>query len=172
MPHQSKDDHSANEVPSPGGDSLLRTKLFVPPMRAKQVGRPRLIEKLNAGLDKALILVCAPAGYGKTTVVAEWIACCAQPAAWLSLDEGDGEPVRFLTYLIAALQKIVPSIGRQVLRVLQSPQPPGIESALTDLLNEISSVEQDFVLVIDDYHRIDSTNVDDALTFMLEHHPS
>ena len=127
MPHTSKDAPSAIGQPAAGADSLLRTKLFVPPVRTRQVGRPRLIEKFNAGLDKALILVSAPAGFGKTTAVAQWAARCEQPVAWLSLDEGDNDPVRFLTYFIAALQTTEPNIGRRIMGVLQSPQPPTVK---------------------------------------------
>ena len=140
--------------------------------RANQVARPRLIEKLNGGLDKALILVSAPAGFGKTTAVAEWVAGCAQPVAWLSLDEGDNDPIRFLTYFIAALQTIEPAIGRRILGALRSPQPPATEWVLTDLLNEITGIPRDFVIILDDYHCIESAAVDSALTFLLEHQPT
>ena len=171
MPHKSTDTPSAHEVPAASGDSLLRTKLFVPPLRAQHVGRPRLIEKLNGGLDKALILVSAPAGFGKTSAVAEWVACCTPPVAWLSLDEGDKDPIRFLTYFTAALQTIEPDIGRRLLGVLQSPQPPTIEWALTELLNEITAITHEIVVVLDDYHAVDSAAVDGAITFILEHQP-
>src|SRR3990172_3265421 len=156
MLQPSKDAHNPSEVPAAGGDSLLRTKLFVPPLRANQVGRPRLIEKVNGGLDKALILVSAPAGFGKTTAVAEWVAGCEQPVAWLSLDAGDNDPIRFLTYFIATLQTIKPNIGRRILGALRSPQPPATEGALTDLLNEITGIPGDFVIILDDYHCIES----------------
>ena len=86
--------------------SILATKLYIPPPRAKIVLRPRLIEQLNEGLDCKLTLISAPAGFGKTTLVSEWIASCGRPVAWLSLDEGDNDPTRFLTYFIAALQTI------------------------------------------------------------------
>ena len=118
-----------------------------------------------------MTLISAPAGFGKTTLVSEWIAACGIPAAWLSLDEGDNDPARFLTYLVAALQTIPPKIGEGVLAALQSPQPPPIESILTTLLNEIATVPDNFVLVLDDYHVIDSKPVDQALTFLLEHLP-
>ena len=95
----------------------------------------------------------------------------SDPAAWLSLDEGDNDPTRFLTYLVAALQTIAPNIGEGVLGVLQSPQPPPIESILTTLLNEITTIPDNFVLVLDDYHVIDAKPVDNALTFLLEHLP-
>jgi len=150
---------------------ILQTKLYIPPLRPELVSRPRLIERLNAGLHRKLTLVSAPAGFGKTTLVSEWVAGCERPAAWLSLDGGDNDPARFLAYLIAALQTIAPSIGEGVLGVLQSPQPPPTESILTALLNEITTIPNNFVLVLDDYHVIDSKPVDEALTFLLEHLP-
>jgi LuxR family transcriptional regulator, maltose regulon positive regulatory protein len=150
---------------------ILATKLYIPPPRPKIVLRPRLIERLNEGLNGKLTLISAPAGFGKTTLVSEWIAGCERPAAWLSLDEGDNDPTRFLTYLIRALQTIAAHIGEGVLGVLQSPQPPPIETILTALLNEITTIPANFVLVLDDYHVIDAKPVDDALTFLLEHLP-
>ena len=110
-------------------DPLLLTKLYIPPPRPKIVLRPRLIERLNEGLSagRKLTLISASAGFGKTTLVSEWVASCGQPVAWLSLDEGDNDPTRFLTYLIAALQTIAPNIGAGVLGILQSPQPPPTE---------------------------------------------
>jgi len=160
---------------------ILATKLYIPPPRSKAVLRPRLIERLNEGLSsgRKLTLISASAGFGKTTLVSEWIASCERPAAWLSLDERDNDPARFLTYLIAALQTIVANIGEGMLGVLQAPQPPSIESILTALLNEITTIPdnpstgsgQGFVLVLDDYHVIDAKSVDNALTFLLEHLP-
>jgi len=118
-----------------------------------------------------LTLISAPAGSGKTTLLSEWVTVCDRPVAWLSLDEGDNDPICFLTYLVAALQTIRANIGEGVLGVLQSPQPPSTESILIALLNEITTVPDDFVLVLDDYHVIDSKPVDYALTFLLEHLP-
>ena len=155
----------------------LATKLYIPPPRPKVVLRPRLIERLNEGLSagRKLTLISASAGFGKTTLVSEWVAGCdARPkvrVAWLSLDEGDNDPTRFLTYLVAALQTIAANIGEGVLGVLQSPQPPPTESILTALLNEITTIPDHFILVLDDYHVIDSKPVDHALTFLLEHLP-
>ena len=118
---------------------ILATKLFIPPARPGVVPRPRLIERLNQGLAKGckLTLISASAGFGKTTLVSEWIAGCGQPVAWLSLDEADNDPTRFLTYLVAAIQTVAPKIGAGVMAALQSPQPPSAESLLTALLNEI-----------------------------------
>jgi LuxR family maltose regulon positive regulatory protein len=150
---------------------VLATKLYVPSPRPKVVLRPRLIERLNEGLHRKLTLISAPAGFGKTTLLGEWSASCQRPAAWLSLDKGDNDPTRFLAYLITALQTIAANIGVGVLGALQSPQPPPTESILTALLNEINTVEDDFVLVLDDYHVINAREVDDALTFLIEHLP-
>ncbi len=153
--------------------TILATKLYIRPPLPKIVLRPRLIERLNEGLSsgRKLTLVSAPAGFGKTTLVSEWVAVCERPVAWLSLDEGDNDPACFLAYLVAALQTVAPKIGAGVLRTLQSPQPPSIESILTALLNEITTIPDNFGLVLDDYHVIDSKSVDQALTFLLEHLP-
>ncbi len=155
---------------------ILATKLYIPPPRSQVVLRPRLFERLNEGLRRRLTLISAPAGFGKTTLVSEWVAGCkrSEPkgrVAWLSLDEGDSDPTRFLTYLIAALQTITPSIGKGVLGALQSPQPPSAESILTALLNEIAAIPDHFILVLDDYHVIDAKPIDQALTFLIEHLP-
>jgi LuxR family transcriptional regulator, maltose regulon positive regulatory protein len=154
--------------------SLLATKLYIPPPRPKVIHRPRLIEWLNEGLHRKLTLIAAPAGCGKTTLVSAWVAglqVSDRQVAWLSLDEGDSDPTRFLTYLVAALRTVVPNIGEGVLVALQSPQPTSTEAILTALLNEINTIQDDFVLVLDDYHVIDARPVDDALTFLLEHLP-
>jgi LuxR family transcriptional regulator, maltose regulon positive regulatory protein len=150
---------------------ILATKLYIPAPRAKVVLRPRLIERLNEGLHRKLTLISAPAGFGKTTLLSEWVAGCERPVAWLSLDERDNDPKRFLNYLVAALQTIAANIGKGVLGMLQSPQPPPTESILTALLNEITTVPDNLTLVLDDYHVIDSKPIDNALTFLLEHLP-
>jgi LuxR family maltose regulon positive regulatory protein len=125
-------------------DALLLTKLYVPPPRANLVLRLRLVERLKKGLHCKFTLISAPAGFGKTTLVSEWLAGCDQKVAWLSLDEGDKDPARFLTYLVAALQTIAANIGKGVLAILQSPQPPPIESILAALLNEITTIPDPF----------------------------
>ena len=160
---------------------ILTTKFYIPPSRAKIVLRPHLVERLNEGLatDCKLTLISAPAGFGKTTLVSEWVAVCERPVAWLSLDDGDNDPTRFLMYLVSALQTLVLSedegistnIGARVLSVLQSPQPPSTESILTSLINEITTIPDSFVLVLDDYHVIDSKSIDKALSYMLNHLP-
>jgi LuxR family maltose regulon positive regulatory protein len=160
---------------------ILATKLYIPPPRPNLVLRPRLIERLNEGLSasRKLTLISAPAGFGKTTLVSEWVSGCDQKVAWLSLDEEDNDPARFLAYLISALQTLVLSniegiatnVGAGALAALQSPQPPPTESILTTLVNEINTFPDNFILVLDDYHVIDSKPVDQALTFLLKHLP-
>jgi LuxR family maltose regulon positive regulatory protein len=150
---------------------LLQTKLYIPPPRPELVPRPRLVERLNAGLHRKLTLISAPAGFGKTTLVSEWVASCERPAAWLSLDEGDNELARFLAYLVAALQTIDSNRAHGVLATLQTPGIPNAEMALTALLNEMAELPDDAVLIFDDYHVIESLPIDEAISFLLEHLP-
>src|SRR6266516_36105 len=112
---------------------ILATKLYIPRLRPNVVIRPRLIERLNEGLYRKLTLISAPAGFGKTTLVSQWVEGIERPAAWLSLDEGENDPARFLTYLVSALQTIAATLGEGVLGVVQSPQPPPAEALLTAL---------------------------------------
>jgi LuxR family maltose regulon positive regulatory protein len=135
----------------------LATKLYIPPPRPKAVLRLGLIERLNEGppAGHKLTLIAAPAGFGKTTLVSEWVAGCAQPIAWLSLDAGDSDPARFLAYLVAALQTIFAGIGAGVLAALESSQPPPTEALLTTLINEITTIPDNFILVLDDYHLVE-----------------
>ncbi len=158
---------------------ILATKLYIPPPRPKVVLRPRLIEQLNEGLAAgcSLTLISASAGFGKTTLISEWVAERMKDeggrmkVAWLSLDAGDSDPVRFLAYLVAALQTLFAGIGAGVAAALESPQPPPTEILLTTLINEITAIPDTFILVLDDYHLVDAAAVDDALTFLLQHQP-
>src|ERR687885_1799262 len=153
---------------------LLETKLYVPRRRRGLVPRPRLTKRLNHGTESKLTLVSAPAGFGKTTLLAEWLT--ALPAdkrsvAWLSLDQSDSQPAVFWTYLIAALQTVVPGLGASALALLQSPQPPPIETVLAAVLNELTAIPKDVVLVLDDYHVIDTRDVHDGMAYLLDHLP-
>ncbi|MBZ0277651.1 MAG: LuxR C-terminal-related transcriptional regulator [Anaerolineae bacterium] len=150
---------------------ILATKLYFPPPRTQMVIRDNLVERLNQGLRGKLILISAPAGFGKTTLVSEWVPECGRPTAWLSLDEGDSDLTRFLTYLVAAVQTIAPDIGRELLAALQSSHLPATETIMTVLLNEIATLRDDFLLVLDDYHRASTPLIDDVLTFLLDHLP-
>lgn len=118
-----------------------------------------------------LILISAPAGFGKTTLVSEWATGCGRSFAGLSLDDGDSDPARFLTYLVAALQTIAAGTGAGASAAIQSPQPPNVEAILTTLVNEIAAIPHSFILVLDDYHVLDSEAIDDALAFLIEHRP-
>jgi len=151
--------------------SILTTKFYIPPPPSNLVPRPRLIEKLNQGIKDKLTLISAPAGFGKTTLLSECVNKCGVPVAWLSLDMSDSQLVRFLTHFIAALQTIEPNLGESASTNLQSPQPP-VDAVLTSLINEIAyNSRDDLVLVIDDYHHIESREIDQAITFFLEHMP-
>jgi len=152
---------------------LVVTKLYAPPPPAKAVLRPRLIERLNEGPRRRLTLISAPAGFGKSTLVSEWAAGCGQRVAWLSLDEGDSDPARFLTYLVAALQTISQGVGEGMLGAMQAAQPLTAihEFLLATLLNEIAAMPEAFMLVLDDYHLIDSEPIDHALAYLLDHLP-
>jgi LuxR family maltose regulon positive regulatory protein len=152
---------------------LLTTKLYIPPPRPNLVPRPRLIERLEEGVRQGarLSLVSAPAGFGKTTLVAEWICASTREVAWLSLDETDDDPVRFLTYLIAALQQIDGRTGQAVQPFLQSPQLPPTQSLITPLVNDVAAAGADLILVLDDLHLVSSPTVHQILGFLLEHQP-
>jgi LuxR family maltose regulon positive regulatory protein len=116
------------------------------------------MERLAQGLTGRLILASAPAGFGKTTLLSERLARCNCPAAWVSLDSADNDPARFLSYLIASLQKVAPGIGQAAQSLLHSPQLPPVESVLTALINDLCSLADHIILVLDDYHVIDAVS--------------
>jgi LuxR family maltose regulon positive regulatory protein len=152
-------------------DTLISTKLYIPPPRPDLVPRPRLIERLEVGTRGKLTLVSAPAGYGKSTLVSEWVARSKVPVAWLSLDASDNDIARFFSYLIAALQGINPGIGVELQSILEVGTDPPIENLLTALVNDIANSAPRFVLVLDDYHLIDEIKVHQALDFLFDHLP-
>lgn len=155
--------------------SLLATKLYLPPQPIGYVPRPHLVKRLQQGLEQGqqLTLISAPAGYGKTQLVVEWIRHENLPAAWVSLDTGDNDFVRFVRYLIAALQKLHPEIGDASLQLLQNAQLPSVEGLLTPLVNELTTLpaSQPNLLVLDDYHLIQAQAVQDAVAFLVEYLP-
>ncbi|HEX9036958.1 MAG TPA: LuxR C-terminal-related transcriptional regulator [Ktedonobacterales bacterium] len=150
---------------------ILATKLYIPPPRPNVVHRLALIERLNEGLRRKLTLISAPAGFGKTTLLSDWLAGGARAVAWLSLDKNDDDPARFLDYLIAALQTINATIGEGLAPALQSSPPLATEAILTALLNDLAILQDPFVLVLDDYHMIAAAPVDRALDYLVEHLP-
>src|SRR5215213_1699318 len=159
--------------------SLLATKLFVPPARTNLVDRPRLCERVEAGLRDKLTVVAAPAGFGKTTLLSAWRATAAGsalPVGWVSLDSADNDPLRFWSYVITALDMLTPGVGTTALALLRSPQPPPIEHILTIILNALSAASaeapvQDMVLVLDDYHVITAPAIHAALALLLDYLP-
>ncbi len=150
---------------------LLATKTRRPQLPLDWVARPRLSDKMNEALLHKLVLLSAPAGYGKTTLVVEALRDFNKPVGWVSLDAGDNIPGSFLAYFITALQNVVPAICQPVLNALQSPQPPPIDLLLTAVINSVSGHEDEIVLVLDDYHTIESKAVHEAMSFMVEHLP-
>jgi LuxR family maltose regulon positive regulatory protein len=151
---------------------LLASKLHVPRPRTQLVSRPLLVERLQQGLERPLTLVSAPAGFGKTTLLAQWCVQSSTLVAWLSLEVEDNDPTRFLSYLIAALQTLDAQVGTIALAMLRTPQPPSLEAVLAVLTNDL--VERDggdVVLVLDDYHTITAESIQHGMTFLLEHLP-
>ena len=159
-------------------ERLLITKLHVPPVPPGWLTRPRLTKRLDAALQCRLTVVCAPAGFGKTTLLSEWIAMqgvrsrgSAPATAWLSVDKEDNDPERFWTYFIAALQTVQADLGRRSMELLETGKAPSIRAVLTTLVNDISEARRDFVLILDDYHEIASKSVHESLAFLIDHLP-
>jgi LuxR family maltose regulon positive regulatory protein len=157
-------------------DTLLRTKLFIPQVRPSLIPRPRLFEKLDSVLTSKMALVSAPAGYGKTTLVADWLnksqSAAHQPQiCWLSLDQNDNDLVRFLTYVAGALAGNKSGDGQPVAEMMHSPQKPPVEAVVTALINDVAQGGEPLLLVLDDYHVIKSARVHEAVTFLLDHLP-
>ena len=168
-PPRSQRHHPSNHTQ--GNETLLKTKLFIPPIRVDRVPRPRLLELLNAGSQRALTLISAPAGFGKTTLLAHWTTQTELPIAWYSLDENDNDPTRFVSYLIAALDSIIPTIGEQFQGTYQSLQP-SIQPVLVGLMNDLTTVPEPFVLVLDDYQFIHSPVVHQGMAFLVDKIPA
>ncbi|MHB1413867.1 MAG: LuxR C-terminal-related transcriptional regulator [Chloroflexota bacterium] len=156
---------------SPDQLPLLATKTFTPRARGRLVPRPHLMLRLDDALQGRLTLVSAPAGFGKTTLLAEWLRDRPEGTCWLSLDAADNDPPRFLSYVVAALQGAAPGLAGDLSLALRSPQPPSVEAVVTALVNELASVPGRVTLVLDDYHVITSPAVNGALTFLLENLP-
>ncbi len=152
-------------------DTLIRTKLRLPYIRPGLVSRPRLQEQIERGLCGPLTLITAPAGFGKTTLAASFVANCGMPVAWLSLDKHDNQVERFLIYLVAALQEAEPAIGSQAAQLLEAVRQVPPEAVLTGLINDLDSAGKEITLVLDDYQFISSQAVHEAITFLLEHCP-
>ncbi|MHB1132478.1 MAG: LuxR C-terminal-related transcriptional regulator [Chloroflexota bacterium] len=166
-------ENSVLAADSVGGIPLLATKLRQPRLRASIVSRERLTERLDSGRSRVLTLVSAPAGFGKTTLLSEWLAGAAPdvPTAWLSLDKDDNDPVRFLTYIVVALNGVQENVGAAALTMLRSPHPASTRAVLTSLLNDLAGLPDDLILVLDDYQAIDAPAVHDAFAYLLGNLP-
>ncbi|MFO7741577.1 MAG: LuxR C-terminal-related transcriptional regulator [Anaerolineae bacterium] len=151
--------------------NLLRTKLLVPPIPGRVIARPRLLDQLADGLACRLILVAAPAGFGKTTALGQWLAGSGIDTAWVSLDQRDNDPTRFWAYVVAALQTRRPDVGATALSMLQAPHPPLWETILTELLNDLVAIREDVVLVLDDYHVVENRDIHEGVVFAVENLP-
>ena len=155
-------------------DPLVTTKLRPSQARSRLVARPRLAARLDPEAGRRLTLVSAPAGFGKTPLLVEWAkdrAGGGRPVAWLSLDGGDNEPARFLSYLVTSLQTVEEGFGEAVLAALHSPEPLRVEALTAALVNEVAAIPGGLDLVLDDYHLIDSEDVYWIVSFVLEHLP-
>ena len=148
---------------------MLLTKLHIPAAGINIVHRPELYEKLNIGLSRKLILVSAPAGFGKTTVVSDWIDQNKIPAAWFSIDNGDNDPVNFLSYIISGIQSIHSAFGQGARKLLNSANKPSVESIASLLINEMLKINENFLLVLDDFHLINNNEVIKIVTYLLDH---
>src|ERR671916_1075538 len=156
-------------------ESLVYTKLRPSQARPELVARPRLTAKLEREPSRKLTLISAPAGFGKTTLLVEWLRERAGGegwVAWVSLDEGDNDPVRFLSYLVAALRRTgEEEFGEGILAALRSPEPPRMEAVLGAFVNELADPPGEVAVILDDYHLIDSENVHGIVSFLLERLP-
>jgi LuxR family transcriptional regulator, maltose regulon positive regulatory protein len=153
-------------------DALLATKLHIPRPRAGLVARPRLVERLDEGMARELVLVCTPAGFGKTTLLADWVRGGQRPVAWLSLDDGDNDPVRFWRHVAAALDTVRPGVAERVVPLLGSLQSASLDAVVATLVNKLAGMAEGVVLVVDDYHLIEARSVHASLEYLLEHLPS
>ena len=153
-------------------DLLLATKLVVPPSRPGRVARPRLLRRLRAATGQELVLVCAPAGFGKSTLLADWVGDDGRIAAWLSLDQADNDPVRFWRHIAAAVDAARPGVAQRAGVLVGGPGSTSVMAAVTALVNDLASAQQDLLLVVDDYHVIQTADVHRSLTFLLDHLPA
>ena len=151
--------------------ALLATKFFAPPRPAHDISRALLTKRLDEGLSRKLTLVCAAAGFGKSTLVSQWAQDCPYPSAWLSLEEEDRDPNRFLEYLVSSLEVISQTVGSGLAAMLRSSPPASAETVLTLLVNQLSKIPGKLVLILDDYHLAASTGANEALSFLIDHMP-
>ena len=155
-------------------ETLLATKIFIPLLRPGLVSRPRLLERLQVGLQNNLVLVSAPPGFGKTTLLSQWVNS-ARPSfstAWVSLGEEENDPLRFWDYFVAAIRTVLPDVGETALSWLHSQQSIPIQSVLTLLINDLARISRDLILVLEDYHFIQYQPIHNGVAFLLDHMPA
>jgi LuxR family maltose regulon positive regulatory protein len=150
---------------------MLLTKLHIPPAGNNLVHRSDLFGKLNPGLSRKLILISAPAGFGKTTLISDWINQQKIPSAWFSIDKSDNDPVEFLSYIISGIQNINKDFGKSALKLLKSPNKPANVSIASLLINEILNINHNFLLILDDFHMISNSEIFELITYLLDHIP-
>jgi len=149
----------------------LKTKLCIPPLRSNWISRSRLDKQMDGGFTRKLTLISAPAGFGKTTLLVDWVHRHKIPAAWFSVDKGDNDPLHFLSYIILGLQSLEADAGKAALTMLQSPQPPPVEAILINLINDVTRLPTDIAFILDDYHTVDGGPIHDMIAFLLQNLP-
>jgi LuxR family maltose regulon positive regulatory protein len=149
--------------------SILRTKLHRPPVPGDYVHRPRLLEYLDQRRERPLTLVSAPAGYGKSVLISCWLETCDIPNAWLSLDEQDNDLRQFLLYFLVAIQNMFPDAASETTKLINASSLPPVSFLVRSLANELDSIEQNFILMLDDIHRIQDKSVHDFLAELLQY---
>jgi LuxR family transcriptional regulator, maltose regulon positive regulatory protein len=161
----------ANQTAAGERDELLATKLSLPRTRPDRLARSRLVQQLDEGMARELLLVCTPAGFGKTTLVADWAASTRWPVAWLSLDLEDNDPARFWRYVVAALDRVCQGLAEHVFPRLSAPTVLSSKGLVTGLINQLEAAPEELALILDDYHVIESESIHDAMAFLLDHLP-
>ena len=161
----------SEKKPEPNSERLLHTKLMPPRLPSTAIQRDDLLARLDAGLTRKAILLTAPTGFGKTTLVRLWIANRDFPSAWVTLDDHDNDATRFWTYICSALRTVDASLGKATLAMLASPQPPSFESLLTPLINDLMRLKESSVLVLEDYQSIKSAEINEGISFLIQHLP-
>ena len=164
-------DRPPQHAPTRGPDELLATKLHLPRPPRGFVARPRLVDRLDDGLARELTLISAPAGFGKTSLLADWSQRRERRVGWLSLDAGDNDPVRFWRHAVAALDRARPGVAERASPLLGPPAPASFEAVATAVVNELATEDGDALLVLDDYHLIEAQPVHASLQFLLDHQP-
>src|ERR1051325_5083071 len=154
-----------------GNAPLLHNKLMPPRLNANMIRREDLLARLDEGLSRKLTVVTAPTGFGKTTLVSMWIASHKFASAWVTLDQTDNDATRFWTYVVSALRTLSPSLGKMTLSALMAPQPPSFQTLLTPLINDLTKLRETSVLILEDFHVVESQEIMSGVSFLIQHLP-